>query len=82
LIHTTNLPIINDNLDHALTVLETDISPWADPAGWVRADAQHVCTIVKGIATITKTYEIECATFDGAIPYQVSQDLAWAPYVI
>jgi hypothetical protein len=75
MIHTTNLPIINDSLDHALAALETEFSPWTSPAEWIQADAQHICSIVKGVIAIIDTNEIECAMFNG-IPYQVSR----APY--
>ena len=29
-------------LDHTLTVLDTDVSPWIDPAAWIRTDLDHV----------------------------------------
>jgi hypothetical protein len=73
MIHTANLPLLNDSLDHALTVLETNVSPWTSPTEWIQADAQHILSIVNGLAAIIDTNEIECAMFNGAVPYQVSR---------
>jgi hypothetical protein len=73
MIHTANLPLLNDSLDHALTVLATNVSPWTSPTEWIQADAQHILSIVNGVTTIIDTTEIECAMFNGALPYQVSR---------
>jgi hypothetical protein len=78
LIHTTNLPNIKKCLDHALTVLDTDISPWTNPSGWIQVDAHHIHSIIKGVAAIVDNTEIEFAIFNCAMIYQVSRALTRA----
>jgi hypothetical protein len=33
-----------EDVDYALTVLDTDVSPWTNPAEWISADEQHKIT--------------------------------------
>jgi hypothetical protein len=76
-IHTANVPLVEDNLDHALIVVDTSISPWINPFAWNEADMRHVRNIIKGLASLTDSKEIGCVLFNNTMLYHVRRNIAW-----
>jgi len=60
-----------DSLGDVLTKFETEISPWKSPVEWLRADAEHVNSVIQRTVTITKSAEIEHTKVAGAMIYRV-----------
>jgi hypothetical protein len=73
ILHTKTLPNCELPLNQALVHFETEISPWKDPGKWVIAESEHIHSVVKDIAKLEASVEIEQAHFqDRLIIYPVS----------
>jgi hypothetical protein len=59
--------ILRRSIDDALANLDTQISPWKNPAEWLHADTTHLNSVVEEILATTGKTEIEQGKFTGVL---------------
>jgi hypothetical protein len=71
LFHRILLPSLQVSVHSALTIFETEISPWMHPLQWLDENTKHLDSIFHVIVDLTQEANIDGMSFPESMIYQV-----------